>query len=453
MRLLDFHCRRLERQARIPFGFGSTTLRSAPTLWARVSLDFDGAHGASGQSADLLVPKWFDKNPHSSLEQDQAALEDSARAAARAWMEAAPGSLFQQWLQVYRERVDSLGPDDPQRLVRGFGVALVERAVLDAACRAAGQSFHGALACNLFGIDAGAALPTLRGWDSSAAFAEAPTDSVLVRHTVGKADALLPQEVSAELRGEDGHPCSLQEDIQRYGLRAFKLKLGGDPAADLLRLTRIAEVLQELAPASLITMDANEQYGDPLALVGVLRQLQQQAAGAAMLEHLAWIEQPLSRESSLQESLRAPLAELAAFAPMIIDEADTGLDAFPRALALGYRGVSVKNCKGVLRAVLNRGLCEVQGDGAFQAGEDLTNLPLVALQQDLATSAALRLPHVERNGHHYFAGLAHLTPAERAWALEQHPDLYDARGLRIQGGRLRTGSLQVQGFGLANPLQ
>ena len=67
--------------------------------------------------------------------------------------------------------------------------------------------------------------------------------------------------------------------------------------------------------------------------------------------------------------------------------------------------MSVKNCKGVFRALLSRGLCELADDGSFQSAEDLTNLPVLALQQDLATIAALGLPHVERNGHHYFKGL------------------------------------------------
>jgi len=37
-------------------------------------------------------------------------------------------------------------------------------------------------------------------------------------------------------------------------------------------------------------------------------------------------------------------------------------------------------------------------------GEDLCNLGPVAFLQDLAMMALLGIEHVERNGHHYFAG-------------------------------------------------
>ena len=90
-------------------------------------------------------------------------------------------------------------------------------------------------------------------------------------------------------------------------------------------------------------------------------------------------------------------------------------------------------------------------EGAFQSAEDLTNLPVLALQQDLATVAALGLPDVERNGHHYFRGLDHLPQPERRRALECHPDLYRERGdsveLALEGGRLNVRSLQCVGYG------
>jgi hypothetical protein len=135
---------------------------------------------------------------------------------------------------------------------------------------------------------------------------------------------------------------------------------------------------------------------------------------------------------------------------VIIDEADCAVEALPRALELGYRGISVKNCKGVFRAMASRGLCEAT-DGAFQSAEDLTNLPAVALQQDLATVAALGLPHVERNGHHYFRGLDHLPESEIEYALQEHPELYTSDGggarLDIESGALRLDSLERPGYG------
>ena len=60
----------------------------------------------------------------------------------------------------------------------------------------------------------------------------------------------------------------------------------------------------------------------------------------------------------------------------------------------------------------------------FQSSEDLTNVGVLSLQQDLLTGAVLGLPHVERNGHHYFRGLDHLPGAVVSSALAAHPDVY-----------------------------
>jgi hypothetical protein len=120
-------------------------------------------------------------------------------------------------------------------------------------------------------------------------------------------------------------------------------------------------------------------------------------------------------------------------------------------VACGYRGVSVKACKGVFRALCNFGRC-ARTPGLFQTGEDLTNLPVLPLQQDLCLAAVLGLEHVERNGHHYFRGLDHLPePLQRA-ALAAHPDLYRALGagaeLCVERGVLRFDSaLAAPGFG------
>ena len=113
--------------------------------------------------------------------------------------------------------------------------------------------------------------------------------------------------------------------------------------------------------------------------------------------------------------------------------------------------MSIKNCKGVFRALINRGLCDVLDGDLFQSAEDLTNLPVLALQQDLTTIAALGITHAERNGHHYFRGLDHLPTDLAHAALARHPDLYvghgDGAALRIEAGSLRMGSLDCVGYG------
>jgi hypothetical protein len=87
------------------------------------------------------------------------------------------------------------------------------------------------------------------------------------------------------------------------------------------------------------------------------------------------------------------------------------------------------------------------------SAEDLTTQAGIALQQDLALVTLLGLTHVERNGHHYVAGMAARPAAEQRAFLAAHPDLYaDAGGVarvRIRGGRLAIGSLACPGFAAA----
>ena len=175
------------------------------------------------------------------------------------------------------------------------------------------------------------------------------------------------------------------------------------------------------------------------------------------------IEQPLARTRTFEREANRGMKRLAAFAPCIIDEADAGLWALPEARALGYRGISIKSCKGVFGAVLNRARCDVwnaaadAGGAVFQSGEDLTTLPVLALQQDLELMATLGVPHVERNGHHYFRGLGHLPAAEQQAARDAHGDLYESGGgdarLRIERGALAFGTvIDAPGFGYAGPI-
>jgi len=329
-------------------------------------------------------------------------------------------------------------------------VTLCERALMDATCRSAGLSFHTALREDLFGFRPGDVHAELDGFAPEIE----PSSRMFVRHTVGIVDPLSPDELTEPI--DDGLPETLTDDIARYGLSYFKLKIGGDQDADFARLLQIADVLERHAPEYEFTLDANEQYKDLGSLRGLLGRLADDSSGSRMLQRLLFIEQPLPRNLTFDLESRKDLAAVSEIAPVIIDEADCGIDAFRLAVGLGYRGISIKNCKGVFRALLNRGLCEVLDGDLFQSAEDLTNLPVLALQQDLTTIAALGVKHAERNGHHYFRGLDHLPPALASAALVSHPDLYAPHGdgvaVRIEAGQMQIGSLQCAGYGYDSAL-
>ena len=248
---------------------------------------------------------------------------------------------------------------------------------------------------------------------------------------------------------------SLAEEIAHARLHLFKIKIGGDVDADVARLQAIHALLSRQVPDYRATLDANEQY-DPERL-RLLLQAMQSGRLQAFRERLLYIEQPFDRAGTFA----APLGDLAAEIPFIIDEADGDYDAFPRAVELGYRGVSSKACKGFYKSILNgvraAAFNERQPGRFFVSAEDLTCQAGLGIEQDTALVATLGLTHAERNGHHYVDGFGPAPDEEAARFAAAHPDLYRKQGSRIglafERGSLPTASLlSAPGFaGAAEP--
>lgn len=474
IRIVDARLTTIDCRTRLPFRFGIHTLTAAPYATAVVEIETGGSDGSSqgrarGAASDLLVPKWFEKNPQLTPEQDSANLAASAEAAFAVGAELKADTVFGLWHQLYQQRVAGQPRDQADLLVRGFGVALLERALMDAVCRLHGVSFHQALLCNLFGFRPQAVHAELSGWDLASELAAEPLRQIQLRHTIGLLDALTAADFAAAANTidpenaptadpSDGLPTTLEDDVHAYGLHWFKIKIAGQGQADVDRLLAIAEVLKSCGVKQpKFTLDGNEQFADMAQLAEVLTRVQENPVGAEFLRGLAFIEQPLSRDHTFDPQRNAAIADVQNFAPVIIDEADFGTWAFPDAIELGYHGISIKACKGVFRALINRGICSTRNAAQtaatplFQSGEDLTNLPVRALQQDLCLMASLGIEHVERNGHHYFRGLDHLPALEAAEVQQAHPDLYrrdhSSTALAIEHGRLNVASLNCPGFG------
>jgi hypothetical protein len=267
---------------------------------------------------------------------------------------------------------------------------------------------------------------------------------------VGLLDALTPGEV-AEDPGDD-LPVSLQDVIARYGQRYFKIKIGGDPARDRQRLVDVAAVLDaSIAERYHVTLDANEQYDNLQAATELLQAIGAERSLARFFEAVRLVEQPLPRHRALDGSVDA----LGRIRPVIIDESDDALDAFSRARALGDSGVSSKQCKGLWKSLVNAARCLRRNQSRsvpryLLTAEDLSCQGGVSVQQDLALSALLGIPHCERNGHFYGGPMPGATRDEHHAFLAAHPDLYEdvhrTAALRIHRGTLDLRSLHTPGF-------
>ncbi|MCI0549217.1 MAG: mandelate racemase [Candidatus Rokubacteria bacterium] len=456
----SFHVRNLE--TRLPFRYGIVTLTHCPLLHVAVEAEAADGRRVTGVAAENLPPKWFDKDPAKSFRDNVADQITAVRAAHAAYLDAGrqPRPVFETWLDAYpetRRRGAALGLNG---LTAASGSAFFERALADAAGKLARLDVVGLLRDNALGIHPEAVHAELR-LAHLLAWAEAPPPETLaVRHTVGLLDPIVAADVPRGGWLEDGLPQTLEQCVVTHGLRFFKLKVSGEVDADIDRLGRIAATLDRLIPDPYtISLDGNEQYQAIDDLEQLMAAVERAPALRRLVASIAFVEQPLDRAIALDPAVADGLRALGRRRPIIIDESDDALDAFPRAIALGYRGVSTKNCKGIVKSFLNRSLVEARNverapaARLFMSAEDLTTVPVLPVQQDLATVRALGITHVERNGHHYVRGLAHVGRRERAEAIRLHPDLYHGTAeeafLRIEGGRLRVGSLATPGYGVA----
>ncbi len=419
-----------------PFRFGAVVINAAAQAFVRAEIEVEGRGTFVGASAELLVPKWFDKRPHLTPEETVGQQRHALLIARELYLgQSGFTTAFALHAACITAQVEACAKDDIPPLAAAYGPAEIDKAVLDALLRAAGTNFFDGMAQNIAGLDA--RLSRDLSDDDIARFlaGRKRLERVAIRHTVGLDDGVEGEGGVADVR-------------ENSGARYFKLKLNGDPEADAARLTRIGEELATLPRGYRVTLDANEQYADLKALGTLVDRLDRDRALSPIAAKLLYIEQPMPRDITKT----SPLGVLAK-RDFIIDEADDSYDAFPAGRALGYRGISSKSCKGVYKSMVNAiraGKWSGHGQRYFITGEDLTCQAGLAVQQDLALGALIGVSHAERNGHHYVDGFAETPVAEAETFLAAHPDLYRSDGdkvrLVVHDGDLLTGSLTEPGF-------
>lgn len=438
---------------RMPFRFGVITVTHGrqAVIRARIAIEGGGEHW--GVAAETLAAKWFDKDPRWTDAQNEDQLRRGLEIATEATLAAGANTAFGHYADAYAAHVAACGAEGLNPLVAAYGRALIDRAMLDALLKAKCLSFAAGLRANIGGMAPHDAVADLAGYDFGATLASLqPARRMHARHTVGLVDPITAADQSE--RVDDGLPETVEEVAGTYRHTWWKLKVGGNVAADVDRLCRIASVLDRLHGYH-VSLDGNEQYEDAEGVLALWRAMQAEPRLARLNASIAFIEQPVKRAKALDGAMGA----LAAERPVIVDESDGPLDAFVQAKALGYTGISSKACKGVWRSLVNLARCRAWNAAEptpryFMSAEDLTTLAGACVQQDLALVSAMGLAHVERNGHHFVDGFAGRPKAEAIRFMEAHPDLYadTPRGprLAIRDGMLELGSVvEAKGLGAA----
>ena len=453
---------RIELRTRMPFRYGIATMSDLPHVLLAITFEIDG-QAAPGIAADHLPPKWFTKDaaraPADEIK-DMVAVIHAAVAHAR---EVEAPTVFGFWRELFAMQADWAKARKIPPLLAHFGTSLVERALIDAFGRLRGASFAAGLRANIFGVDLGALRPELAGSAPRDWLPAVQPEALIARHTVGLGDPLEDGDIPPEERLNDRLPQALDACVRVYGLRHFKLKINGEAARDRERLARMAKIFaRECAGTDwAFSLDGNESFRTVEEFAAYARDLMTARELAALWPRLLFIEQPWHRDVALSSAI----AELAPAwpdrPPIIIDESDAEPESLPAALALGYAGTSHKNCKGVFKGLANA--CRLAqrraaGEPGLMSGEDLCNVGPVALLQDLAVQAALGVTSVERNGHHYFAGLSAWPAAVQAHVLARHDDVYTKAlvggwpRVDVRVGEIRIGSvMRTPGLGTEIP--
>lgn len=432
-----------------------------PQAIVRVVIETAGRVQA-GYSGDCLPPGWFDKSPDKSYRQQIDDMLAVIKLAEKTFSEefASPTEFFPAWLIAY-ERVHSRAAEwQLPPLLASFGISLLERAIIDAMARAAGASFFQLVRSGALAVVPHEIHPELpEAWPLHAGLAEQPLGEVFVRHTIGLGDPLTDADLADDQRLGDGLPHTLEEHLQQNKVRFVKIKVANRADEDLQRLRAIAALMERYRGDDYaVTVDGNEQYRSADQFLSLVESIESSPELARLWRNTVLVEQPLERRVALDARHAAGIRALGERKPVIIDESDGHLRSYREAIDAGYRGVSSKSCKGVVKSMLNAGLTrffnEQHSDRRLlMSAEDLCTVGIVPVQSDLCLVASLGIEHVERNGHHYHRGLSYLPESQQRAALEAHPDLYaENRGLvalAIRDGRLHIGSLQCVGFGFA----
>lgn len=443
---------------RLPFHYGIASMTAVPHLFLVLKCEIDG-QVQSGIAAESLIPKWFTKNPATDYKGDIADMMAVIQAACQFSKDVGRvTSVFELWQATYVKQDAWASEKDYPPLLWGLGVSLVERALMDAFCRAKGLTFTEALRYNALGIQLDVFHYDLAGRSPADLLPAQPVVNPIVRHTVGLTDPIFEADIKAGETVGDGLPQSLQANLIAYGLTHFKIKLQGETTHDIERLKRIAYLIEEQGiPEYAFTLDGNEKFTDVKSLQLYWESILAVRPLSSFMEHLLYLEQPLHRDAALCPTTQDPLRQWVNRPKMIIDESDDRLISLEIALNCGYSGTSHKNCKGIFKGIANACLIQHLKNldptrSYILSGEDLVNIGPIALSQDLVLMANLGIEHVERNGHHYFTGLSMFTRELQEQVLSHHRDVYRRHTtgditLNIQRGHLDIESFLSSPFG------
>jgi hypothetical protein len=278
---------------RVPLKFGSGVVSSITDLVVRVAVETRSGKRGEGLGNILLSDLWGFPSQLVAHEQRDAAMRRVAEKFCQFMLDNAryghPMELYleaKQHLHGLAAEVDrELGLAEPMPILGALVCASpVDAALADAFGNANGMSTWDGYGPEYMNYD-------LSQWCGPDFLGKYPGDYLRpvfkprlpIFHLVGGMDKLTTDEITAQ-DPQDGLPVSLDQWIERDGIRCFKVKLrGNDNDWDVERTARIAEVVTEtyarlgITDSFHLSTDSNEMNPDPESVVDYLRRLQERS--------------------------------------------------------------------------------------------------------------------------------------------------------------------------------
>ncbi|TVY03965.1 hypothetical protein FPZ49_31055 [Paenibacillus cremeus] len=254
-----------------------------------------------------------------------------------------------------------------------------------------------------------------------------PEKALLAWHLVGGKDKLFAHELTGD-EINDGYPYTLEDWIERDGLKCLKVKLAGnDSDWDYNRLVDVGQIALK-RQVTWLTADFNCQVTDCAYVNQILDRL--------MVEHpdiykaILYIEQPFPYDL---EAHRLDVRSVSARKPLFMDESAHDWELVKLGRTLGWTGVALKTCKTQTGALLS--MCWAKAHGMTLMVQDLTNPMLAQIPHVLLAYHAGTIMGVETNGMQFY-------PEASSFEARVHPGVYNR-----QQGKIRFDSVKGYGFG------
>jgi len=445
VRIVDVRTTFRKIKRRGAFRFGKGTLTENLVCDASVEIENRSGHRATGRGSINLAAAWAFPSEAVSMADRLRAMNELSAAYGRAL---SGGPEWSHPINTYWGFRDEMGriassvsecaglAEPIPTLAAYVCYAPIDMALLDAYGRANGVCTYRALGPEFMGSDLSAYLgaPFIGKYVGDYVRPE-PAAHVAISHTVGGNDKLTRAELSDE-DPQDGLPVALEDWIRQDGMRNFKIKLTGrDVAEDVERTREVFQVAsltlrEHCGRTPCITIDHNEQYDSPEAVIEYLARLREHSEAA--FDALLYVEQPVPRDFGTRG---ANMREAAALKPTVVDESITDTESVRQAIELGWTGLGIKAGKVLSSALLCIPLCVE--NGLFLTVQDLCNSGLAHLAS-LGLAARLDLVGgVESNGRQF---VPHASQNEAL----SHPDLFT-----VQEGKYRTAGLTGVGLGFS----